>query len=517
MLGQVPLRFVPLDLDTFASSERFMVGMRLGATFSQGMHTYLQGTYHEAAEQLKAALISAYVEGEEATQIFARERAIIHLYLGNCVAVNEQWEEALREYLEAVQIDPQLAEAHYNLGISFAAVDQLERAISALKEALEYNPGLYEAHFALGCCYQQADDAGRAYIHYTSACTARPDAAEPRYALGLMHQSHGAHELAQRCFAEALHMDLPPLSADPANPLLSRSEDEVVAWYYQFSAKLKQQHYEEEAERIYRLLLEWRPHEYQAHVLLGNLRARQQELDEALVHYAAVPPGDRAYVDARLRMATVLHLRGEDRRAYALLVACARRNPDQGHLWLQMGKLLQGLGRYPSSLRALKRAVQLLPREPQAHYRLGLAYAALGYSGRATAAWRHAVLLAPDDEALHFDLATLLVQRGRYMAASHELQQVLARNPADHDARFLLGLCYKELLDPARAIPLFEQVLEHDPQHIQALYYVGACHLQIGSTSLGQHYLRRYEELTFSSTAGAEGTMPASDIQALAG
>jgi len=104
-----PLSFMPLDLDTFSGSERFMAGTRLGAAFSQGIRAYLRASYGDAIEHFKAALIAAYVEGEEQAQIFDRERAIIYLYIGNALAFQEDWDGALREYLEAVQTDPQLA------------------------------------------------------------------------------------------------------------------------------------------------------------------------------------------------------------------------------------------------------------------------------------------------------------------------------------------------------------------------------------------------------------------------
>ena len=69
-----PLNFMPLDLDTFSGSERFMAGTRLGAAFSQGIRAYLRASYGDAIEHFKAALIAAYVEGEEQAQIFDRER-----------------------------------------------------------------------------------------------------------------------------------------------------------------------------------------------------------------------------------------------------------------------------------------------------------------------------------------------------------------------------------------------------------------------------------------------------------
>jgi tetratricopeptide (TPR) repeat protein len=502
MTANNQLHFMPLDLDTFTGSERFMAGTRLGAAFSQGIRSYLRAAYPEAIEHFKAALIAAYVDGEEQAQIFERERAIIYLYIGNAVAFQDDWEGSLREYLEAVQTDPQLAEAHYNLGVAFAALGQFDRAIGAFKETLEHNPTLYEAHFALGRCYQLLDDAGRAYIHYNSACNARPQAAEPRYYMGLMHQSHGAHELAQRCFADALRVEPTFVSPDlDPGVLVARSEEEVAQWYYRLSQALKQQSYEEEAERIYRALLQWRPQEHQAHYLLGNLLARQRRWDEALEEYARVPPQHRQFVEARLRMSAVYRLQKKTKQAYDLLFECARLNPGNGQLFLSMGKLLYDMGLNPQAARAFERCVQLLPRDPQAHYLLGFIYNALGRESWALAAWRKAVELAPEAYSLRYDLGYMYARRGRFELAAAEFQHVLDHWPEDIETSFMLGLCYKELVEPGRAIPLFEKVLRRNPRHAQALYYLGACYLQIGNTSLGKAYLRRYDHLARQSSA----------------
>jgi tetratricopeptide (TPR) repeat protein len=482
----------------------------MGAAFSQGIRAYLRAAYADGIEHFRKALIAAYVDGEEKAQIYDRERAIIYLYIGNALAFQEEWEDALREYLEAVQTDPQLAEAHYNLGVAFAARSQLDRAIAAFKEALEHNPNLYEAHFSLGRCYQRFDDAGRAYIHYSNACNTRPHAAEPRYYLGLMHQSHGAHELAKRCFADALRVEPTFISPEVQDEVLvTRSEDEVVQWYYRLSQDLKYQHYEEEAERIYRALLQWRPQEYYAHYLLGNLLARGRRWDESLDEYAKVPPHYKHYVESRLRMSAVLRLQDRQREAYDLLFECAKLYPGNGLLFLNMGKLLYDMGKHESARRSFERAVQLLPQDPQANYLLGFVYLITGRESWALAAWRKAVELAPNSHSLRFDLGYLYVRRGRHDLAAVEFAEVLEHWPEDVETNFMLGLCYKELMEPAKSIALLEKVLRRNPRHAQALFYLGACYLQVGNTSLGKAYLRRYDHLirqnatASSSRAGA--------------
>jgi tetratricopeptide (TPR) repeat protein len=228
---------------------------------------------------------------------------------------------------------------------------------------------------------------------------------------------------------------------------------------------------------------------------LGNLLARRRRLDEALEEYRQIPPYHKYYVDARLRMSTVMRLLKQPRQAYDLLLNCARLHPGNGQLFLHMGKLLYDMGRHPAAVRAFERAVELLSDDPQAHYLLGFMYNIIGKENWALAAWRKAVDLSPDSHSLRYDLGYMYVRRDRYDLAAAEFGRVLEHWPDDIETNFMLGLCYKELMEPARSIPLFEKVLRRNPRHAQALYYLGACYLQIGNTSLGKAYLRRYDHM----------------------
>jgi tetratricopeptide (TPR) repeat protein len=333
--------------------------------------------------------------------------------------------------------------------------------------------------------------------------------------MGLMHQSHGAHELAQRCFADALRVE--PTFISPAvqdEVLVTRSEEEVAQWYYRLSQDLKQQGYDEEAARIYRALLQWRPEEHRARYMLGNLLARARRWDEALDEFRAVPPLSRHFVDSRLRMSAVMRLLKKPKHAYDLLFECAKLNPGNGQIFLSMGKLLYDMGLHPAATKSIERAVALLPRDPQAHYLLGFMYTVVGRESWALAAWRKAVELAPDAHSLRYDLGYMYVRRSRHDLAAREFARVLEHWPEDIETSFMLGLCYKELMEPARAIPLFEKVLRRNPRHAQALYYLGACYLQIGNTSLGKAYLRRYDHLARQGQGASIGA-PAARRRAL--
>ncbi len=491
------VRLVVLDLDTFRGSERFMQATRAGASFSKGLRSYLNAEYDAAAEEFRLALIAAYVEGDTPeTEVTDRDRAIIYLYIGNALAFQNDWSGALREYLNAVQTDASLAEAHYNIGVSFAARGELEKAGNAFKEALKHNPDLYEAKFALGRCYQAMDNPGAAYIFFTAAHDTRPDAAEPLYYIGLMHQAHGAHELAQKCFADALRVEPTFQMEETAlSQVEARSEQEATEWYYRLGEDLKKQGYNEEAERIYRALLQWKPQEHHARYLLANLLARQKRWKDALTEYRQIPPDSTEYAPACIKMSHIFRLLKKPQVSYQILYRCVQKWPQEAEVFIELGKVLATMGRLEPALKCLQQAVRMDAHNAQLFYLMGRLYMAMNNEKLALAAWKRALALSPQLISLRYDMGVMHLKRGRYRQAVQELETVLQHWPDDLETHYLLGLAYKEAGDPARAIPYFEKVVKSNPQHAQALYYLGACHLQLGNSTVGMAYLQQYDRL----------------------
>jgi tetratricopeptide (TPR) repeat protein len=502
-----PLVFMPLDLETFAGSERLMDGHNLSTTFDSGLQAYVRAQYDESIAHFKAALQTPRPGSGSLAVLTPRERAVIHLYIGNALSNGKEWQAARREYQHAVDADPDLPEAHYNLGVALAALHLPDHAIIPFKEALDRDEGLYEPHFALGRTYQRLGDPLRAYIHYTSAHEARPEASEPLYYMGLMHQSQGAAELAQESFARALQVETTMVEHDTGpQDLVSHSDAETAQWYYRLADDLKAQGYDDDAARIYRALLDWQPAEHRARYLIGNLLARMKRWEDAVAEYLHIPHYDPYYVVARLRVAAVLRLSKRLKQAYHVLYECAQARPYEGQTFVQMGKILYDLERPAAAARSLERATELMRNDAFAHYMLGFMYLVIGKEAWAITAWRRSIALQPQTYSLRYDLACIYVRRGQYDQAIAELAEVLEHRPDDLGAAFLLGLCYQESSDPARAIPLFERVVKRQPAHVQALYHLGACYLQAGNSALGRAYLKRYDRLLLQG-AGA-GRLP---------
>lgn len=92
-----------------------------------------------------------------------RERAEAAYLKGAAAFQSGELEAALRLFTEAIEIDPDYAEAYSNRGAIKAAKDELEGAIADYNTAIHINPGLGPAHYNLACAHclnaaRRADD-----------------------------------------------------------------------------------------------------------------------------------------------------------------------------------------------------------------------------------------------------------------------------------------------------------------------------------------------------------------------
>jgi tetratricopeptide (TPR) repeat protein len=89
-----------------------------------------------------------------------------HNSLGRAYWDNGRLDDAAREYLEAIRLDPLSAEPHNNLGLVHFKNGRFEDAVQEWLQAIRLDPGLAEAHGNLGDAYRmngRLDDALREY------------------------------------------------------------------------------------------------------------------------------------------------------------------------------------------------------------------------------------------------------------------------------------------------------------------------------------------------------------------
>ncbi|ODS33392.1 MAG: O-linked GlcNAc transferase [Candidatus Scalindua rubra] len=83
--------------------------------------------------------------------------------------------EAIDEFKEVLEIDPEDVETHYNLGSAYADKGMFDEAITIYKKAIEKNPEFIDAYLSLGELYLDMDLIDDAISLYKQALNANPD------------------------------------------------------------------------------------------------------------------------------------------------------------------------------------------------------------------------------------------------------------------------------------------------------------------------------------------------------
>ena len=155
---------------------------------------------------------------------------------------------------------------HLRRGIELAEQGQLKEAAEEHEAALEVDPDLVQAHVNLIRLYGELGAPSRAEKHYRAAREIAPNLAELHYNYGVLLSEQDPVKAAE-AFRQAL--ELQPTYAEAHNN---------YAYLLMAAGKL------EDAARHYRTALEERPDYRGAHFNLARILIQEGQLDEAISH-----------------------------------------------------------------------------------------------------------------------------------------------------------------------------------------------------------------------------------------
>jgi len=98
---------------------------------------------------------------------------------GAAYSLKGQYEEAISDYTKAIEINPRDANTYYNRGIACYKKDQFDQAISDFNKALEINPNDAEAYYNRGATRYKKGQQDQAISDFKKALEIDPN--NPRY------------------------------------------------------------------------------------------------------------------------------------------------------------------------------------------------------------------------------------------------------------------------------------------------------------------------------------------------
>jgi predicted O-linked N-acetylglucosamine transferase (SPINDLY family) len=210
----------------------------------------------------------------------------------------------------------------------------------------------------------------------------------------------------------------------------------------------------QDAERLYRAVLQTHPHHPDAHRNLGILAMQVGRADAGLLHFGEV----LNVLFAARRYAEVAQLAEE----------LTRRHPGWGHGWKALGTGLVQMGRYGDALAHQQKSVALAPEDAEAHFNLGNNLLKLARWEEAEAAYLRALQLKPDYAEAHCNLGTVLRKLRLPEEAEAAYRQALRFKPDYAEAYNNLGTTLCDLGRTGEADACFQKALDIRPDFADA-------------------------------------------------
>jgi len=184
------------------------------------------------------------------------------------------------------------------------------------------------------------------------------------------------------------------------------------------------------------------------------------------------------------------------------LERAAELRPEHVDTWLKLGVSRSALGDWDGAIAAYRRLIEIDPGHAKAHHNLGNVHFRRGDLDNAAVEYGKALELDPDYMLAAFHHGWMLRQLGRSEEAEQSFRRCLEL-PADDpqamrtrvDCLFGLGAIRHRAADYESSAQMMEQVLSVHRGHPEARYYLGMAYRQLGRVEEAEQQLEIHRRM----------------------
>jgi tetratricopeptide (TPR) repeat protein len=274
----------------------------------------------------------------------------------------------------------------------------------------------------------------------------------------LAHEHHLAGNLEQ---AEYLYRHI--LNIQPANANV----------YNDFGNLLQEKETLDEAIICYRKAIELNPHFAGAYHNLGETLQDKGQFDEAIDCYKKVIELLPDFVGSYYNLGVILQEINQLDKALIYYEKALQLDPHYADTFNNIGIILRDKGKFAESIDYFNKAIELNPNFANAYFNLAYVLQEKGQLNEAIACYQKALTLNPNYADACNNLGNTFKKKGQLDEAIACYQKALTLNPNDADACNNLGNAFKEKGQLDEAIACYQKALTLNPNYAVAYYNLG--------------------------------------------
>jgi cellulose synthase operon protein C len=456
-----------------------------------------------------------------------------YLESGERYLEKEKYREAVIQLSNALQVDPNFADAHYQLAKTYLKLQQWRQGYEELSRTIELQPQNYAARLDLANLLIAGNDLKQAQEHISLLLDKQPNNSQVHIAnanllaaqgnfpaaiqesqkaidLGPQSESYltmarlqmGANrpDLAEINFRKAVDLDPQATSARLALANYYRLRGRLPEAEQQVRAAIKDdpkdpdpcsalvQLYmvegkKSQAEDFLKQVKRDFPDDSVGYRMLGDFYFAAGDTEKALTEYASLYQAHPKDMRVKKNYVQLLIIRNQMDAARKLNDEILKITPNDEDALICRAQIQNRDGHSTDAAETLQVVINNDPDNAIAHYHLGLALNATGNLQRAESEWQNAARLNPGLSEAQRALADAALRKGDLTALEQYATKIIALQPLSPDGYVLRAVSYINRQQFGRAEQDVRKAIEIAPQNPLG-------HIQMGNLKLAQQQFK---------------------------
>ncbi|MBA4371857.1 MAG: hypothetical protein C0402_03235 [Thermodesulfovibrio sp.] len=358
-------------------------------------------------------------------------------YIGSIYLDRKEYTRA-EEYLKRVLEIRQLEGVYFKLGIIREMLERYPEALADYETTLRHNPLHRQARERIAQIYVKQKSLGKAIDEFLILSSQQPENVDMHVRLGLLYYETRAFER----------------SLDEFRTALAGGSEKTAVRYY-LALVLEEMDRFDEALAEFKKIIIQEPKNVNAFLHLAIIYSKQKKDDEAIKMFEEVLAFDKDKPEIFLSLA-MAHLRTKAYvKAEAVLLDAIVRFKDNEELYFNLAMVYDKAERFDAMVGALKKTLELNPRNADALNYLGYYYADKNMNlQEARELIERALAVKPDNGYILDSYGWVLYRLGNFEQAIEQLEKAVTITTED-------PMLFEHMGDVYHALHKREKALEH--------------------------------------------------------